>query len=155
MSVSSQLLNAEEADTIDVGGRIVMPGLCDAHVHVTAATANIAAIRHWSPSYMTARAAEILEGMLMRGFTTVRDAAGADWGLAKAVEEGFLTGPRVFFCGHGLSQTGGHGDMRSLGDDATAGSEQHVAKVSVLGSTQKHGKSTSKKAKCSRTSGAS
>ena len=107
------------ANTIDVGGRVVMPGLCDAHVHVTAATANLSAIRHWSPAYVTAQAAVILEDMLMRGFTTVRDGGGADWGLAKAVDEDLISGPRIFFCGHALSQTGGHGDMRSSGDDGT------------------------------------
>lgn len=105
------------AETIDIGGRVVMPGLCDMHVHVTAATADLAAMRHWSPAYVTAHAAKILEGMLMRGFTTVRDGGGADWGLAKAVDEGLIKGPRIFFCGHALSQTGGHGDMRSSGDD--------------------------------------
>ena len=108
---------ADGAETIDVGGRIVMPGLCDMHVHVTAATADLSAIRHWSPAYVTAHAAKILNGMLMRGFTTVRDGGGADWGLAKAVDEDLIAGPRIFFCGHALSQTGGHGDMRSSGDD--------------------------------------
>ena len=110
-------LPAGDADTIDVGGRVVMPGLCDMHVHVTAATADLSAIRHWSPAYVTAHAAKILEGMLMRGFTTVRDGGGADWGLAKAVDEDLIAGPRIFFCGHALSQTGGHGDMRTSGDD--------------------------------------
>ncbi len=110
-------LPAGAADTIDVGGKVVMPGLCDMHVHVTAATADLSAIRHWSPAYVTAHAAKILEGMLMRGFTTVRDGGGADWGLAKAVDEDLIAGPRIFFCGHALSQTGGHGDMRSSGDD--------------------------------------
>ncbi len=105
------------ADTIDVGRRVVMPGLCDSHVHVTAATANLSVLRHWSPTYVAAHSAKILEGMLMRGFTTVRDGGGADWGLAKAVDEGLIAGPRIFFCGHALSQTGGHGDMRSSGDD--------------------------------------
>lgn len=104
-------------EIIDAGGRVVMPGLCDMHVHVTAATADLSAIRHWSPAYVTAHAAKILEGMLMRGFTTVRDGGGADWGLAKAVDEDLIAGPRIFFCGHALSQTGGHGDMRSSGDD--------------------------------------
>ena len=106
-----------DATVIDVGGRVVMPGLCDMHVHVNAATANLSVMRHWSPSYVTAHAAKTLEGMLMRGFTTVRDGGGADWGLAKAVDEGLIDGPRIFFCGHALSQTGGHGDMRSSGDD--------------------------------------
>ena len=117
ISAVSATKPATDADTIDVGGRVVMPGLCDSHVHVTAATAHLAAMRHWSPAYVTAHAAKILEGMLMRGFTTVRDGGGADWGLAKAVDEGLIAGPRIFFCGHALSQTGGHGDMRSSGDD--------------------------------------
>ena len=108
---------AGEVESIDVCGRVVMPGLCDMHVHVTAATANLSAIRHWSPAYVTAHSAKILEGMLLRGFTTVRDGGGADWGLAKAVDEDLIVGPRIFFCGHALSQTGGHGDMRSSGDD--------------------------------------
>ncbi len=113
----SEASQAGEAQRIDVGGRVVMPGLCDAHVHVTAATAAMATQRHWSPAYVTALAAQELEATLMRGFTTVRDGAGADWGLAQAVEEGLLVGPRLFFCGHALSPTGGHGDMRSSGDD--------------------------------------
>ena len=113
----SEGVPAAAAERIDVGGRVVMPGLCDAHVHVTAATADLANMRHWSPSYVTAHAAQELEATLMRGFTTVRDGAGADWGLAQAVEEGLIVGPRLFFCGHALSPTGGHGDMRSSGDD--------------------------------------
>jgi imidazolonepropionase-like amidohydrolase len=119
VEVSEQAPNTGDTERIDVGGRVLMPGLCDGHVHVTAATANLAAMRHWSPTYVAARSVHILEGMLMRGFTTVRDGGGADWGLAKAIEEGYITGPRVFFCGHGLSQTGGHGDMRGSGDDST------------------------------------
>ena len=49
-------------------------GLCDAHVHCTAVTANLGALQSLPESYVTARAAEILGGMLGRGFTTVRDA---------------------------------------------------------------------------------
>ena len=105
--------------TLDAAGRVVMPGLCDAHVHITAATPDFVALRHWPPSYVAAHAADILKGMLMRGFTTVRDAGGADFGYAQAIEEGFLIGPRLLFCGHALSQTGGHGDMRLPGDDHT------------------------------------
>ena len=55
--------------------------------------------------------------MLRRGFTTVRDLSGADFGLAMAQEEGLLEGPKIHFCGHALSQTGGHGDMRLPGED--------------------------------------
>jgi imidazolonepropionase-like amidohydrolase len=108
---------APGAERLDLKGMTLMPGLCDAHVHVTAATADFAALRHWSPSYVAAHAAEILRGMLHRGFTTVRDAGGADFGLARAIEEGLLVGPRLLYCGHALSQTGGHGDMRGPGED--------------------------------------
>ncbi len=110
-----------EAEVVDVRGQTVMPGLCDAHVHVTAWTANLADLGRTSPTYTAARAAEILQAMLMRGFTTVRDAGGADYGLARAIDEGYLTGPRVLFCGHALSPTGGHGDMRGRGETGAQG----------------------------------
>ena len=102
----------------DLKGKVLMPGLCDAHVHVTAVTPDFAALRHMSPAYVTARAGKILHGMLMRGFTTVRDAGGADHGLARAVDDGYLSGPRILFCGKALSQTGGHGDMRGPGENS-------------------------------------
>jgi imidazolonepropionase-like amidohydrolase len=100
---------------IDLGGRVLMPGLCDAHVHATAVTADLAAVNRMSPFYVAQGARVILEEMLQRGFTTVRDAGGADFGLAKAVEEGLIRGPRLLFCGHSLSPTGGHGDIRGPG----------------------------------------
>ncbi len=115
-AVAEAAIRRKEAQIVDLEGRTLMPGLCDAHVHVTAVTPDFAALRHWSPSYVTARAAEVLKGMLMRGFTTVRDAGGADYGLAQAVEEGYIVGPRILFCGKALSQTGGHGDMRRPGE---------------------------------------
>ena len=107
---------AEQADErIDLAGRTLMPGLCDAHVHVTAVTANFPELMAMSPFYVSAKAGDVMAGMLDRGFTTVRDAGGADFGIARAVEEGSIEGPRVLYCGHALSQTGGHGDMRSPG----------------------------------------
>ena len=56
ISSMSEAKPQTDAETIDVGGRVVMPGLCDSHVHVTAATANLSAMRHWSPTYVTAHA---------------------------------------------------------------------------------------------------
>jgi imidazolonepropionase-like amidohydrolase len=108
-------VRAGDALVLDAGGSTVMPGLIDAHVHVNAATADLAELEGWSPAYLAARAAGILRGMLDRGFTTVRDVAGADLGLAAAVEEGLLPGPRLVFGGKALSQTGGHGDPRPAG----------------------------------------
>jgi imidazolonepropionase-like amidohydrolase len=103
------------AEDIDVGGRIVLPGLIDCHVHVNAVHHDIWQLSMQPPSLITAQAKHVLEGMLMRGFTTVRDAAGADYGIQLAVERGFLKGPRLFIAGAPLSQTGGHADSRPRG----------------------------------------
>ena len=105
-----------EGREIDLKGRVLMPGLCDAHVHAMAFTADLQAITRTAPTYVAQHARRILEEMLFRGFTTVRDAGGADFGLAAAVEEGLINGPRLLFSGHALSQTGGHGDIRRAGE---------------------------------------
>jgi len=105
-----------EVPVVDLDGATVLPGLIDAHVHLTAATADLAGLTSWSPVYVTAHATRIMAGMLERGFTTVRDASGAEYGLAAAQAEGLIRGPRVFFCGRALTQTGGHGDMRGRGE---------------------------------------
>jgi imidazolonepropionase-like amidohydrolase len=110
-------LPAGSARVVDARGRYVIPGLIDAHVHVTAFSADFRELERNSPSYVFAQTSAILRGMLSRGFTTVRDMAGADHGLARAQEEGLITGPRLYFCGHAISQTGGHGDMRLSGED--------------------------------------
>jgi imidazolonepropionase-like amidohydrolase len=107
---------AEGAQRIDVGGRVLMPGLIDAHVHAAITTLNLAAMQERPVSLLAQEARGILERMLLRGFTSVRDAGGADWGLAEAVERGLIRGPRIFFSGRVLSQTGGHGDFRSRMD---------------------------------------
>jgi imidazolonepropionase-like amidohydrolase len=108
-------VRAGDAVVLEGRGMTVLPGLIDAHVHVTAVTADLGELENWSPAYVTARAAGVLAGMLDRGFTTVRDVAGAEFGLAAAVAEGLLPGPRLVFGGKALSQTGGHGDPRPAG----------------------------------------
>jgi imidazolonepropionase-like amidohydrolase len=106
------------AETIDLGGATLMPGLIDAHVHVTAYTADLASMTRQSPYQVAAHAAGILKGMLSRGFTTVRDVGGCDYGLARAVDQGLIAGPRILYGGKALSPTGGHGDMRGVGETA-------------------------------------
>ena len=108
-------LTAPGARVLDAAGAVVVPGLVDAHVHVTASTADLGALTSLSPSYVAAHSARTMSQMLDRGFTTVRDASGADWGLSLAQAEGVLRGPRLLFCGKALSQTGGHGDVRGPG----------------------------------------
>ncbi|WP_185745290.1 amidohydrolase family protein [Bosea sp. AK1] len=111
--VSNRKGRFEDAVEIDCGRRTLMPGLIDAHVHVLATNVNLAPLDRLPKSYLFAQARFIIEDMLQRGFTTVRDAGGADAGFARAVEEGFLDGPRMLISGNALSQTGGHCDLRS------------------------------------------
>jgi imidazolonepropionase-like amidohydrolase len=110
--VSDRPLDGAAAETVDLRGRTLMPGLIDAHVHVVAVDTVLARLAEQPASLVTLQAAKVLEGMLQRGFTTIRDAGGADGGLAEAVEEGLVRGPRLFPSGRALSQTGGHGDLR-------------------------------------------
>jgi imidazolonepropionase-like amidohydrolase len=110
--ISDRPLRSAAAETIDLKSRTLMPGLIDAHVHVLAVDAALARLSERPVTLLTLQAAKVLEGMLQRGFTTIRDAAGADGGLAEAVEDGLVHGPRIFPSGMALSQTGGHGDTR-------------------------------------------
>jgi len=116
VEVSDAEIRAPQARRIELGGRTLMPGLIDAHVHAVITTMNLAAMSSRPPSLVALEAGKILEGMLRRGFTSVRDAGGADRGLAEAVERGLVAGPRVFYAGRVLSQTGGHGDFAGLDD---------------------------------------
>ncbi|HEY9357260.1 MAG TPA: amidohydrolase family protein [Arthrobacter sp.] len=116
-SVEPDAQAPDGALTIDGTGKYVIPGLIDAHVHVVASSADFRSLTYTPPSYVYAQTARIMGAMLRRGFTTVRDLSGADFGLARAQSEGLLEGPKLHFCGHALSQTGGHGDMRLPGED--------------------------------------
>ena len=116
--VSDKTISVHGAWEVAVDGRTLMPGLIDAHAHVVLGDYKLERLEDISPTLMTAHAAQIIRGMLSRGFTSVRDAGGADWGLAKAVGDGLLPGPRLFISGRALSQTGGHGDFRRRTVDA-------------------------------------
>src|ERR1700748_638926 len=110
--VADRPIVSATAETVDLAGRTLMPGLIDAHVHVLAVDAALARLSDRPATLLTLQAAKVLEHMLQRGFTTICEAAGADGGLAEAVEERLVPGPRIFPSGMALSQTGGHGDTR-------------------------------------------
>lgn len=117
------------ADEVDGSGLHAIPGLIDCHVHINAVTADLGRVPDISPAYVAAQASRLLQEMLGRGFTSVRDAGGADFGLAAAVADELFTGPRIFFGGKALSPTGGHGDLRPAGRDVH---DPHYA-IPVLG----------------------
>ncbi|MBU6378853.1 MAG: amidohydrolase family protein [Gammaproteobacteria bacterium] len=100
------------ATVIDAGGRIVLPGLIDAHVHPSIPL-GFTALRDADPNYVANRAAVEARAMLLRGFTSIRDMGGPSFGLKQAIDEGVLEGPRIFPSGAMISQTSGHGDFRS------------------------------------------
>jgi imidazolonepropionase-like amidohydrolase len=118
-------VTAAKATTIDLGGRTLMPGLTDAHVHVVAGVADLGLNSHLPDSLVTARAFTIMREMLLRGFTTVRDVGGADFGLKQATGEGHFPTPRLIISGKALSQTGGHADFRGRYDDRASVADRH------------------------------
>ncbi|AOB29602.1 peptidase M38 [Bordetella sp. H567] len=114
--VSDRPIAAQSARPIDVRGRTLMPGLIDLHAHVMATQLNLSTQGMLPDALVMMRSVPIMAAMLRRGFTTVRDAGGAGWGLKCAVEEGTVVGPRLFISGRAISQTGGHGDPRPRSD---------------------------------------
>jgi imidazolonepropionase-like amidohydrolase len=111
--VGEHIGNAADAARIDVTGYTVMPGLIDAHVHIYMNERNIAAGAEVPQTYVAAKSTFVMKQMLHRGWTTVRDVAGGDYGMRDAAEAGYIQAPRLFVGGKAISQTGGHGDFRS------------------------------------------
>src|SRR5271166_6163050 len=97
---------------VDCGGRVLMPGLIDAHWHAMMAAAPLNVLMTADVGYLNLAAAEEAKRTLMRGFTSVRDMAGPTFGLKRAIDAGIATGPRIWPSGAMISQTGGHGDLR-------------------------------------------
>ena len=113
-AVSEQSISVTEARRIDCQGQTIMPGLIDAHVHACLPVSDFDAIDRMPPSLLSQYAASALDGYLRRGFTTVRDACGADYGLVLALQRRLIQGPRLLISGKAISQTGGHGDPRAV-----------------------------------------
>ncbi len=114
--VSPRPIRADNATIIDCGKRTLMPGLIDAHVHVCLTEVYIRQLENIPLTLMTARAVDLMRASLNRGFTSVRDTGGADWGLKAAVEQGIVPGPRLFIAGRAIGPTGGHSDSRRRTD---------------------------------------
>ncbi|HYC25813.1 MAG TPA: amidohydrolase family protein, partial [Roseiarcus sp.] len=130
--VSDRPIAATGAERIDLAGKVLMPGLIDCHVHVVAALVDLAANALAPSSLAALRAARILRQLLMRGFTTVRDAGGADHGLVRAIDDGLVDGPRLIISGKALSQTGGHGDSRARSNDREMSFSERVGALCRL-----------------------
>lgn len=114
--VSDRPITSAEAGVVDCGGRVLMPGLIDSHVHVVLNEVYLPKLESQPVTLMTAHAMVELRAMLNRGFTTVRDTGGADWGIRQGIEDGLIAGPRLFIAGRAIGPTGGHSDARRRTD---------------------------------------
>ena len=114
--VSSTPIRSSSAQVVDCGKRTLMPGLIDCHVHTHHSEVYISRMEAVPLTLMMARSAGRLKRMIDRGFTTVRDAGGADWGTKTAVESGLIPGPRMFISCRSIGPTGGHNDRNRRTD---------------------------------------
>ncbi|WP_129778519.1 metal-dependent hydrolase family protein [Peristeroidobacter soli] len=117
-SISSAPIGNVEAEgnvtRIDGGGRVLMPGLIDAHWHsMFLATTPLVGLMS-DVGYLNLLAAAQAKATLLRGFTTVRDMGGPAFSLKQAIDEGVAIGPRIYPSGAMISVTSGHGDFRQM-----------------------------------------
>jgi imidazolonepropionase-like amidohydrolase len=105
-----------DAQVIDGGERVLMPGLIDAHWHAMLVRPTPAAALADDVGYNNLLAAAEATATLMRGFTTVRDMGGPSFGLKRAIDDDLVPGPRIYPSGAVITITGGHGDFRQLSD---------------------------------------
>jgi imidazolonepropionase-like amidohydrolase len=111
-AVSPEPIEHAEATVIDVADKILLPGLIDAHAHITGLSLSPKNLTH-PASEIALAAANYLRSSLMAGFTTIREAGGADYAIARLLKEGTIIGPRLFYSGKALTQTGGGADFRT------------------------------------------
>jgi imidazolonepropionase-like amidohydrolase len=107
---------AATGQVIAGGGRVLMPGLIDAHWHAMLVRPTPMAALAGDVGYNNLLAASEATATLMRGFTTIRDMGGPSFGLKQAIDEDLVTGPRIYPSGAIITITGGHGDFRQLSD---------------------------------------
>jgi len=128
-TVSPHPLDRGDATVIDVAGRTLMPGLIDAHCHITGLSLSPKNIAYPASAIADA-AASYLRNSLMDGFTTIREAGGADHSIARRLADGAIVGPRLFYSGRALTQTGGGADFRTPAE--TSDPCGHASPFSVM-----------------------
>jgi len=107
------------ATVINANGRVLMPGLIDAHWHVMFSEPTFPELLNSDIGWLTLLGARGARDTLLRGFTTVRDVGGGPFAIKKAIDRGMLEGPRIYPSGPNISQTSGHSDGRHPADPET------------------------------------
>ena len=115
-SIGSEIISAPE-NTLRIDGtnKTLIPGLIDVHIHMVFGALTMADMLspNLSEELIFQKTSIGAEKMLLRGFTSVRDAGGPIFPLKAAIDQGRITGPRIWPSGATISQTGGHGDFRT------------------------------------------
>jgi imidazolonepropionase-like amidohydrolase len=114
--VSVEAISASGATVIDGKGGVLMPGLIEAHAHLSLHGDLFQMRNELNWMYIGAKTGAEATRMLMRGFTTARDAGGPVNGLRKVIDAGHVDGPRIYAAGPPVTQTGGHFDIRGLSE---------------------------------------
>jgi imidazolonepropionase-like amidohydrolase len=116
-TVDAVQVSTDDVEVYDATGKTIMPGLIDAHVHITGTgDPNILKRLKQSVPYTAIQTALNARETIEAGITSLRDAGGQyyiDVAIRDAINAGLIPGPRLFVAGHGLSITGGHGDSRN------------------------------------------
>jgi imidazolonepropionase-like amidohydrolase len=114
--VSEDIKAPKGTQVIDGGGRILMPGMIEAHGHVTYSSSLLDMMLNHDATEQAIYSARRAQDYLMAGFTTIRDMGGSSYGVQKALDAGVFPGPRIYSSGPAISQTTGHGDFRTAND---------------------------------------
>lgn len=112
IGVGVDVAGPDGAVVIDGAGRVLMPGLIDAHWHAMLVRPTPTQAMTWDVGYANLAAGAEATATLMRGFTTVRDMGGPSFGLKQAIDDGIVPGPRIYPSGAVITVTSGHGDFR-------------------------------------------
>ena len=121
---------------VDCTGKFLSPGLFDFHVHMIAVQGEtgLRDTLRLPQNVMLMRVGAHSRAMIERGFTTIRDCGGMEHYIADAINDNIIIGPRAFFCGKAISQTGGHADLRdnNLPGQAFDSCECHLSNLGVV-----------------------
>lgn len=112
----TNITTSSDAKTIDAKGNTLMPGLIDAHSHITGLSLT-PRNRDASDEEIAIYSAQYLRNTLFSGFTTIREAGGADFTIAKLLKTKKIVGPRAYVSGKAITMTGGGADFRTIEED--------------------------------------
>ncbi len=144
-TVSTDAIDAGDASVIDGGGRTLMPGLVEGHAHLMLMGPSLPVMEaNMTWEDFAIHGTKMSEMYLMQGFTTVRDAGGANGGLQRAINAGTIIGPRLYPSGAFLGSRGGHADFANftapVGQSTNLGRLNMAQEVDSVAEVQKYGR---------------